>query len=137
MIHGNGLKVASEVAQNVKRCSSGNLASTEIEDHGKEVIHLLTHTDIQAFRKLCHFLGSDIYLASMLALKLYWNLNRSSDPNKAFCHLYQDLEKHEGLDRPATSLLTIVASRLAYHFQEYVQNSYIRCILHNPKSTFF
>ena len=31
--------------------------------------------------------------------------------------LFQDLDKHQYLDRPATSLLTIAASRLAYQFQ--------------------
>ena len=36
MIHGNGLKVASEVAENVKRYYSG-LATTQKDHHGKEV----------------------------------------------------------------------------------------------------
>ena len=72
----------------------------------------------------------------MLALKLYWNLNRNTDPNEAFCHLYQDLEKHESLDRPATSILTIAASRLAYHFQECVQFLHTQMYLREYQNTF-
>ena len=96
MIHGYGLRVASEVAQNVKRhCKYEDgvpPGTTTSEDEG------------------------DLYLAAMLALKLYRNL-LGSNPNQAFCALFHDLDKHQYLDRPATSLLTIAASRLAYQFQ--------------------
>ena len=36
----------------------------------------------------------DIYLAGMLAIKLYVNL--LEDPEMAFCDLYSHLEKHKG-----------------------------------------
>ena len=94
MIHGYGLRVASEVAENVKRhCRyEDGMQQDTSENEG------------------------DLYLAAMLALKLYRNL-LGSNPNQAFCALFHDLDKHQYLDRPATSLLTIAASRLAYQFQ--------------------
>ena len=97
MIHGYGLRVASEVAQNVKR-------HCKYEDGMQQ--DSTTTADNEG----------DLYLAAMLALKLYRNL-LGSNPNQAFCTLFQDLDKHQYLDRPATSLLTIAASRLAYQFQ--------------------
>ena len=97
MIHGYGLRVASEVAQNVKR-------------------HCKWHADGTQQDATTSENEGDLYLAAMLALKLYRNL-LGANPNQAFCALFHDLDKHQYLDRPATSLLTIAASRLAYQFQ--------------------
>lgn len=55
----------------------------------------------------------DIYLAGMLAIKLYVNL--LEDPETAFCDLYSNLENHKGLDRAGRSLLALAASRMAFY----------------------
>ena len=55
----------------------------------------------------------DIYLAGMLAIKVYVNFLK--DPKMAFCELFNDLKNHNGLERPGRSLLALVASRLAFH----------------------
>ena len=55
----------------------------------------------------------------MFALKLFVNL-QGSKKNEAFCELYNDIDKYGGLDRAGTSLLTIAASRLAYHNERYI-----------------
>merc|ERR1712008_57477 len=55
----------------------------------------------------------DIYLAGMLAIKLYVNL--LEDPETAFCDLYSHLENHKGLDRAGKGLLALAASRMAFY----------------------
>ena len=55
----------------------------------------------------------DIYLAAMLAIKLYMRLRE--DPQTAFCSLYSDLESHQGLDRAGRSFLALTASRMVFH----------------------
>ena len=47
----------------------------------------------------------DVYLATMLAIKLYTKL--LEEPQMAFCGLYTDLESLNGLDRPGTVFLLL------------------------------
>ena len=59
-------------------------------------------------------LEGDIYLSSMLALKLYKTLLDYEEPQMAFCELYDDLKRLSRLDRAGCGLLAVAASRLAF-----------------------
>ena len=50
---------------------------------------------------------NDLYIAAMLGLRLWLD-----DPSVAFCNLNNELQRLGGLDRAATSLLTIIALRM-------------------------
>ena len=49
----------------------------------------------------------DLYIGAMFGIKLWLD-----DPSVAFCNLNNELKRLGGLDRAATSLLTILALRM-------------------------
>lgn len=55
-----------------------------------------------------------LYLAALMAAKLWINLQERT-PSAAFCGLYGDLERVQGLDRAGSSLLALAGSRLAFY----------------------
>ena len=62
---------------------------------------IMNHTNIQQSE------DHDLYTAAMLGLKLWLD-----DPSVAFCNLDSELQRLGGLDRAATSMLTVLVARM-------------------------
>lgn len=71
---------------------------------------IMNHTNYQ----LNEAADNSLYLAALMAAKLWLNLQEQS-PSAAFCGLYDDLDRVEGLDRAGASLLALAGSRLAFY----------------------
>ena len=62
---------------------------------------IMNHTNIQQSE------DHDLYTAAMLGLKLWLDY-----PSVAFCNLDSELQRLGGLDRAATSMLTVLVTRM-------------------------